>query len=218
MTKTTGQRPPNDATLRKWRRFAQEYIFDLNGTEAAIRAGYSASRAKQTASDLLHRPEVQQMIREEMKSRERRTAVNADRVVNELARIGFANVRDLLNDDGTLKALEDLPTEVAAAVSSIKRATDGSVEIKLWSKTTALDGLMKHLDLYGPERHEHSGPGGGPIPTEEFSNLSDQERAHRITALLDRARARLDGQADDGGGADLAAPGGAADGGGEEPG
>ena len=78
--------------------FVKEYIVDLNGTQAYLRAGYKASEeaARRNASRLLTKADIQAAIREAMKAREQRTEVSADRVVKELAKIAFADIKDFL--------------------------------------------------------------------------------------------------------------------------
>ena len=81
------------------RSFAQEYIVDLNATQAAIRAGYSAKTARIHASRLLTNVDIQENIREAMQERSERTNIRADRVLTELAKIGFANMLDYIDVD-----------------------------------------------------------------------------------------------------------------------
>ena len=71
----------------KQRRFVDEYLIDLNATQAAIRAGYSAKTANEQGARLLANVSIQQAISEKMAERSKRTGVNQDRVVQELAKI-----------------------------------------------------------------------------------------------------------------------------------
>ena len=71
----------------KQSRFVQEYLVDLNGKQAAIRAGYSAKTAEVQASRLLRNAKVQQALQAAMQARSRRTEVTADRVVAEFAKL-----------------------------------------------------------------------------------------------------------------------------------
>lgn len=77
----------------KQRMFVEEYLIDLNATQAAIRAGYSAKTADQQGSRMLANVKVQQAIAERMAERSKRTGVNQDRVVLELSKIAsFGNL------------------------------------------------------------------------------------------------------------------------------
>ncbi|MGN1307049.1 MAG: terminase small subunit, partial [Faecousia sp.] len=68
----------------KMDRFCQEYVIDYNGTEAAIRAGYSDKRAASQASTLLKREDVMERIAQLQKEQAQRLGLSADRVVMEL--------------------------------------------------------------------------------------------------------------------------------------
>lgn len=87
----------------KQARFVEEYLVDLNATQAAIRAGYSARTAGQTSFELLKKPEIQILISEAQKKRSKRTEITQDRVLQELAKLGFGDIRDIFSDDGSLK-------------------------------------------------------------------------------------------------------------------
>lgn len=102
---------------KKQKRFAEEYLIDLNATQAAIRAGYSPGTAKSIGSENLTKPDVQACIAKAMAERSKRTGVNADRVVTELAKIAFVNASDVIDaDTATLKP--DAAPEDTAAIQS----------------------------------------------------------------------------------------------------
>ena len=134
-------------------RFVDEYLIDLNGTQAAIRAGYSVKTAQEQASRLLSNVMVQQAIAVAMAERSKRTGINQDRVVLELAKIAFVKMTDIVDDHGRIKGTatdDDL-----ACIESIKyKESDnefgGSVEreVKIGSKLKALELLGKHLGMW----------------------------------------------------------------------
>lgn len=80
----------------KQARFAAEYIIDLNATRAAVRAGYSEKTAASQGARLLTNVKVQAVIQAAKEERSKRTEITADRVLQELASIGFANKRDVV--------------------------------------------------------------------------------------------------------------------------
>ncbi len=84
--------------------FVNEYLIDLNATQAAIRAGYSAKTADAQGSRMLGNVKVQQAIAEAMAERSKRTGVNQDRVVLELAKIAFVKMTDIVNSDGEIRS------------------------------------------------------------------------------------------------------------------
>ena len=76
----------------KQERFCTEYIIDLNATQAAIRAGYSVKTANRIASENLSKPDIQKKIQKLQQDRATRTEITQDRVLKELAGIGFAPI------------------------------------------------------------------------------------------------------------------------------
>lgn len=88
----------------KQQRFVDEYLIDLNATQAAIRAGYSAKTADVQGSRMLGNVKVQQAISEAMAERSKRTGVNQDRVVLELAKIAFVKMTDIVDNQGRIKS------------------------------------------------------------------------------------------------------------------
>lgn len=77
-------------------RFVEEYLVDLNGTQAAVRAGYGEKNARFTAAELLAHPDVQAAVTAGRAAQSRRTEVDADRVIKELAKVAFSDIRDVL--------------------------------------------------------------------------------------------------------------------------
>ena len=92
----------------KQKRFVSEYLVDLNATQAAIRAGYSVRTAKQIATENLSKPAISASIQAEMDKRSRRTEITADRVLKELAKIGFGNVKNLYSNTGQLLNVSEI--------------------------------------------------------------------------------------------------------------
>jgi phage terminase small subunit len=146
----------------KQKRFCEEYLIDLNATQAAIRAGYSPDSARQSGSDNMNNPYIRARIDAALAERSKRTGVNADRVVRELARVAFVNANNVINmDSATIK--DDACEDDTAAVASVKVKTiptaDGEGverEIKLADKLKALELLGRHLGMF-TDKVEHSG-------------------------------------------------------------
>ena len=136
---------------KKQKRCVEEYLIDLNATQAAIRAGYSPDTAKSIGSENLTKPDIQARIAKAMAERSRRTGVNADRVIMELAKIAFVNASDVIDADTATVKADALP-EDTAAIQSVKVKTfgeDGLVrEVKMADKLKALELLGKHLGMF----------------------------------------------------------------------
>lgn len=144
---------------QKQKRFIEEYLIDLNATQAAIRAGYSPDTAQQTGSENLSKPVIRAQIDRAMAERSKRTGVNAERVIQELAKIAFVNAAEVI-DPKTATVKEDALPEDTAAIQSVKVKTFGEDglerEIKMADKLKALELLGKHLGMF-KDRIELSG-------------------------------------------------------------
>lgn len=134
----------------KQQRFCDEYLIDLNATQAAIRAGYSPKTAEQTASRLLTIVKVSDEIAREMAERSKRTGINQDRVVQELAKLAFVNIANVVDlDSATVK--ETATGEDLACIQSVKiKPSEFGTEreIKLYDKKASLELLGKHLGMF----------------------------------------------------------------------
>ena len=139
---------------KKQKRFVEEYLIDLNATQAAIRAGYSPNTAMEQGYQLLQKTSVQNAIQTALAERSKRTGINQDRVVQELAKIAFVNIRDVVDtEDATV--LDTATDEDTACIESVRvkvfPTKDGEGierEIKLSSKMKALELLGKHLGMF----------------------------------------------------------------------
>lgn len=135
------------------RRFCEEYIVDLDARAAALRAGYDAEAASAAEGWLRRRgkrykPEVAALVGALKEARSRRTAVTAERVLLEYARIAFANIADVT--DGT-QLCEGASADDMAAIASVKIKKGSDCDVKMYDKLKALDMLAKHLGMFGED-------------------------------------------------------------------
>jgi phage terminase small subunit len=154
----------------KQKRFVQEYLIDLNATQAAIRAGYSAKTASSQGERLLRNVEVAAALAERQGKIAAKLEITQERVIAELAKIGFANMLDYVtigSDGDPFVDLSGMSRDQAAAVSEITvedfkdgRGEDArdvrKVKFKLHDKKGALIDLGKHLGMF-KDQVEHSG-------------------------------------------------------------
>lgn len=147
----------------KEERFCQEYIIDLNATQAAKRAGYSEATARQIGSENLSKLDIQERIGQLKEARVKRTEITADKVLKELAKLGFSNIADYVNDDMTMKQLKTIKRRKSAAISSIKKSVttfDGgekeTIEFKLYDKKGALELIGKHIGFFKEDNQQKS--------------------------------------------------------------
>ena len=124
-----------------------------NSSEAAIRAGYSAKTANEQGSQNLSKLSIQAAIAEKMAERSRRTGVNQDRVVLELAKLAFVKMTDMVDSHGRIKETatdDDLSCIESIKYKEVHNEFGGSVEreVKISSKLKALELLGKHLGMW----------------------------------------------------------------------
>jgi len=177
----------------KQRRFVEEYLVDCNATQAAIRAGYSKNGAEVAGHRLLSNVNVRAAIDANRKATSEKLEITKERVLGELAKIGFSDIRKMFSPGGNLLPIQDLDDDAAACLSSIEvitRKVPGAEEsevehvskIKVWDKRAALVDIGKHLGMF-VERHEHTGKDGGPIET---ADMSERDMAKAIAFTLAR--------------------------------
>ena len=177
----------------KQSRFVEEYLIDLNGKQAAVRTGYSAKSAEVQASRLLRNTVVQAALGEAMQARSQRTEVTADRVVAELAKLAFADMRDYWPRPGETIDLHRLDEDRTAAVEeiSISETVDPAgvlhrrTRLKLHDKKRALDSLARHLGMFvnrqvAESSFEH-----------RVRNMTSEERLALIDEIMERGKKYL---------------------------
>ena len=129
------------ALTPKQERFVEEYLVDLNGTQAAIRAGYSPKTANEQASVMLAKPSIQEAVQAQRAKVSERTMRTVDDVMADIGRVR----------DNAMQIITDPDT-------------GGQVMLSHKDALKALELEGKHLGAF-TERIEHSGPGGSAIPT-----------------------------------------------------
>lgn len=148
------------ALTPKQERFCEEYIIDLNGAQAAIRAGYSEESARQIASDCLTKHDIQDRIAELRTKISTANGNLVQRVIDELIKVGFSNIQDYIDAGNEVKDLSHIDSGKASAIAGVKKSTtnfgDGKgnegtkevVEFKLWDKISALEKIGRHLGIF----------------------------------------------------------------------
>lgn len=175
------------ALTPKQARFVDEYLIDLNATQAAIRAGYNPTNADVTGPRLLGNVGVAAAIAERREKLAEKAGVTVERIIGELAKIGFADIRKAIkwnghlireedNSDGgdvlviktivsnhvTLLDSDEIDDDTAAAIAQISQNATGGISLKMHDKKGALVDLGKHLGMF-VDKHELSGANGGPV-------------------------------------------------------
>lgn len=174
------------ALTPKQQRFVAEYLIDLNATQAAVRAGYSAKTAKQQASRLLTNVDVAAAVAGRRDKISGKLEITQESIATELAKLGFSNMADYMRpgpDGDPYLDFSALSRDQAAALTEVTvedfkdgRGEDARdvrrVKFKLADKRAALVDLGKHLGMF-TERHELTGrdgePLGGETPTRQLA-------------------------------------------------
>lgn len=137
------------------KRFCDEYLIDFNATRA-YKAAYKSCRKDETAnvngSKLLRNTKVQEYIAEKQQEMQERNKITQDTIIQELTKIALFNIKDIYNEDGTLKKVTELDDDTAKAISGVKILQKaGAMKIilsKTNDKTKALELLGKHLGMF----------------------------------------------------------------------
>lgn len=146
--------------------FVAEYRKDLNATRAYIAAGYSPKGAGQSAEKLLKNTEIAQAVAIKTQQQLANADISAERVLREIGRLAFSDMRLLFDADGRLKPIHTLNADEAACIASLEiivknaEAGDGHMDtvhkLKVWDKSKNLEMLAKHFALL-TENVKHSG-------------------------------------------------------------
>lgn len=159
--------------------FCQEYLKDLNATQASVRAGYSKKNADKIGPELLGNTRVASRIQELMDKRSAKTEITAETVLKELLLLAKVDLKGAFDESGNILPIHEIPEEVRRCIAGIEtivdREGDITKKLKLWDKPKSLELLGKHLKLF-TEKIEHSGK-------ITFDGVSDEELDKRIREL-----------------------------------
>ena len=134
--------------------FVQEYLKDLNATQAAIRAGYSSKTARAIANRLLTNVDIAKAVKSAMDIRAKKTEITQEWVINRLKQIAGTNMTDLAdwNQSGiTFKDSSSISDDAKASVQQIEQVMNehgGTLKIKQCDKIRALELLGKHIGMF----------------------------------------------------------------------
>ncbi|MBL3576351.1 terminase small subunit [Rhodovulum sulfidophilum] len=144
------------ALTAKQRRFVEEYLVDLNATQAAIRAGYSETTARQTGAENLTKPVIAAAIAEAQAQRSERTQLDADWMLRRLAAEVTADLADILDEAGAIRPVKDWPLiwrqGLVSGLDVNETLVEGekvgqTVKIKLSERIKRLELIGKHVSV-----------------------------------------------------------------------
>lgn len=156
-------------------RFVEEYLVDLNATQAAIRAGYSARTANREGARLLSNADIAAQIAARRQALSQTVEVTQERIVAEYARMAFYDPASIAGQPMTgPQDIPNLPEEVRRAIVGWGWDKSGNFTLKLADKNAALTNLGRHLGMF-TDKVEHSGK-------IELEQMTDEELQSRIAA------------------------------------
>lgn len=183
----------------KQRLFAEQYLIDLNGTKAAIRAGYAPKNAEVQAHHLLKKPQVAAHVAALIRARSEQTGIDAAWVLRRLAAEAEADIADLYDEAGNLLHPKQWPpiwrkglvNSVETLQAPTGETTEDGAPIYGTVKRVRLTDRLRHIELIGKhvrvgafrDQVGVSAPDGGPVQVEDKSTA-------RLAALLEKAASR----------------------------
>lgn len=167
-------------------RFIDEYVIDLSATKAAIRAGYSAKTAGAIGCENLTKPKIKVLVDEKLKEQGDKSEQLRDRVMQEMGRLAFVDIRKAFDKEGKPKPIQELDDDTAAAIAGIevevetsrtrKINEDGEDEgdqiqteiarthkFKMVDKQGALVSLARHLGMFDKDKVKVIGDKDHPV-------------------------------------------------------
>lgn len=153
----------------KQQRFVEEYLIDLNATQAAIRAGYSEKTANEIGAENLAKPSIAKAIQEALQERKERVQIDADYVLKRLVEIDQMDVLDIMDENLNMKPLKEWPKIWRQYINNIEsiELSDGEgwlKKIKWPDKVKNLELIGKHVSVGAfKDKIEHSGDPNNPI-------------------------------------------------------
>lgn len=141
-------------------RFCEEYLIDLNATQAAVRAGYSKKTANRIGSENLSKPDIQDYIQKKQQELKKKLSVSQEMVVEQFRKLAFSDIRKFYKEDGSLKKIHELDDDSAAALAGVevdelwegfgedRKQVGVTKKIKRWDPNKALESLARHLGMF----------------------------------------------------------------------
>ena len=167
----------------KQQRFVDEYLIDLNATQAALRAGYSEKTAREIGAENLTKPAIREAVDAALSNRSEKTQIDAEWVLRRLAAEAEADIADLYGDDGQLLPVKEWPKiwrqGLVAGIDIEEIHVEG---VKMGEiKKIRVSDRVKRLELIG--KH---------VKVNAFQEVVQHKGLEGLADRLDRARGRLD--------------------------
>lgn len=169
-------------------RFVELYLGCLNAAQAATEAGFSENTANSTATLWVRKNKeecpskhqhIWEAVQEGLAEKHSETGISTARFLQELARLALLDPKDAFNPGSlSLKAFDQIPEDIRRCIQSVSPVKGGGFKVTFYDKTKALGMVGQYLGAF-IQKHELTGPNGGPIQTEgsgvDLSNLSTDD-------------------------------------------
>lgn len=187
--------------------FVRHYVQCHNATQAALQAGYAKPSAHSQGHDLLKHPEIKRMIASSATKIAEQADLQAADVLAEIRRIGFSDLTEAFDDDGTLIPFKKMPVALRRSIQAIetdeifagrgiaRKKIGHTRKIKAVNKLHALEMLAKHFKLL-TDVHEHSGKDGAPLVVVSLPANGSESTAGDEPAELKKQLSTLSPQKD----------------------
>jgi phage terminase small subunit len=183
-----------DGLSPKQTRFIEEYLVDLNASQAALRAGYSAQTAFRSGVENLQKPAIKSALAEAQARRAERVGITQAQMLAEWGLVSFSDVRHyVIDNQGNVQLAEGAPDCAMRAISSIKKKTiplgEGKVayetEIRLWNKPAALKMAGEHLGMFEENKKK---AGAAQATNDSFLTFIQIVQQHGLTSRIGAER------------------------------
>lgn len=170
----------------KQKRFCKEYVIDLNATQAAIRAGYSKKTANVQGAQNLSKLNIQAVIQELQSKKAAKLDISQERVLTELCKIAFGDVRNYFDENGRIINISELGNDVTASIKSVTVQIDKTElrgesfvettvkKLESYDKLRALETINKMLGYFAPVKQDLT-TNGKEIKSSPFMSEQDEK-------------------------------------------
>lgn len=155
----------------KQKTFCEEYMIDLNATQASLRAGYSENTAQRIGSENLSKPLIQHYIKELQEKRSEKVHLKALEVLQELKNWAYGDFTEIM--ELSASDIKELPKEIRRLIIGFKRTvrhfgedgqnTEETIEVKFVDKAKAFEMLNRHIGFYEEDNKQQTPEQPAPI-------------------------------------------------------
>jgi len=175
----------NSELTIKQQLFVHAYCVHRDGTRAALESGYSSNSAQAIGSENLTKPLISRAIDRQLNKVMKKIDVSAERIAEEIAKLGFSNIGDCYDMNGNMIPIHKLPRDVSAAITEVTETIDASGKRSIKYK---MDGKTKNLELLGRYHQMFVDKVEITTKSELYDAIANNASSHPKNAILQRQR------------------------------